>query len=159
MPFLSFSSRVFSTLSLIAMMAATGLQSTLADVSTPTTFSTEVKVEGRDTPFSTRQLELISSEFEALFNAISDDETLSFVRTDDMEPHANRGLRRRRVRLTRYLYLTGQVYCSACNRRKPRSDRLLEASDTDLDVNELVMKKFGKGLQEIFDDITSVELI
>jgi hypothetical protein len=142
------------------MMAATGLQSTLADVNTPTTFSTEVKVEGRDTPFSTRQLELISSEFEALFNAISDDATLSFVRTDNMESDAddNRELRKRR-RLRRYLYLTGQVYCAGCNRRKPQSDRLLGASDTDIDVNELMMKKFGKGLQEIFDGITSVELI
>ena len=152
------------------MMAATGPQSTLALVEDATsTFAVKVQVNGRDTPFSNRQLELMASEFEGVFNALSDDTTLSFVSVEEMESSdsdadadGDRMLRRR------YLWmLRGRVHCSSCNQRKPRVDlrrlgeshnRHLGESEIEIDVTELVMKKFGQGLQDLFDGVTSVEL-
>eukprot|EP00978_Attheya_sp_CCMP212_P036467 scaffold165611_cov71-Attheya_sp.AAC.1 len=58
-------------------MAATP---TLAEVATEMdTFSTTIELEGRDRPFTVRQLEIIASEFETLYNALNDDYSVFFV--------------------------------------------------------------------------------
>jgi hypothetical protein len=161
MTIFSFSSRFFSALSMCALiMAATP---TLAEVATEMdTFSTTIEFEGRDTPFTVRQLEIIATEFETLYNALNDDYSIFFVTVtaEEEDNNSNRVLYRNRRRM-RWRMRGGQR-CIVCRPRGINSDRRVLRGESDssqmmvsYDDDEF-LSKFGKQLGEIFEDISVV---
>jgi hypothetical protein len=181
MTLFSIPSRFASALSLLAVMAASGPHLSLAEVIS-SDFTAQVEVEGRETPFTTRQLELIASEFETIFNAVSDDARLSFVtcRQEEVEEeeeeekgtsdnNGHRQLQRTRsIRRSRYYrwYFSGRARCEGCKFRPPREDRRLggpgnAASIPAIDelipeVSDMFLKKLDVDLQELLDGITGI---
>jgi hypothetical protein len=181
MTLFSIPSRLASALSLLAVMAASGPHLSLAEVIS-SDFTAQVEVEGRETPFTTRQLELIASEFETIFNAVSDDARLSFVtcrqeeveeeEEEEKETSDNNGHRQlqrtRRYRRSRYYrwYFSGRARCEGCKFRPPREDRRLggpgnAASIPAIDelipeVSNVFLKKLDVDLQELLDGITGI---
>lgn len=184
MTLFSIPSRLASALSLLAVMAASGPHLSLAEVIS-SDFTAQVEVEGRETPFTTRQLELIASEFETIFNAVSDDARLSFVtcrqeeveeeEEEEKETSDNNGHRRlvnfrnrsyrNRSRFYRW-YFSGRARCEGCKFRPPREDRRLggpgnAASIPAIDelipeASDMFLKKLDVDLQELLDGITGI---
>jgi len=171
MTIFSFSSRFFSALSICALiMAATP---TLAEVATEMdTFSTTIEFEGRDTPFTVRQLEIIATEFETLYNALNDDYSLFFVTVtaeedededeDEENDNSRRALDRYRRRRRLRWRMRGGQRCIVCRDPRINSDRRVLRGESDsrqmmvsYDDDEF-LSKFGKQLGEIFEDISLV---
>jgi hypothetical protein len=170
MTFLSIPSRFVSALSLLAIMAASGPGLSRAEVIS-SDFTTRVEVKGRETPFTTRQLELIASEIETIFNAMSDDARLSFVtvsqKQEEVEEASDNNDERQLGRRNRYwLYTGGKYRCNACKPRPPRADRRLggqENADSSSTIERLLpggsdifLQHLDTELKELLDGITAI---